>query len=489
MMRKSLFCFLLSLWAVAAVAQGQENISISVLKEQIALNEALQIAIVGNNTRIENYGSFPDVTGFTRANISTSSATNIINGRVTSIESIIQNYRPRKEGTYTIPAFTLTVNGKTIRFAGATVEVGPSKRYTDPFEEFWNGIGMRDDEPVEFVNVKEDAFFAITSDKNEVFQGEGANVTMAFYIAEANKAVMEFYDLGEQITDILKKIKPAHCWEENFGIDRVVPEMVNIKGKNYRQYKLYQATFFPLNTTDIVIPKVEFRMLKYNISQGRSAFGRPHQRVETTFSSSAKTIKVKPLPPHPLSEKIPVGVYKLNEEISHRERNTGESFSYKFQISGEGNLASIATLEPPLTTYFDFYPPNVQQQITRSNGAVYGSKTFNFMAIPNEPGTHQMADYFQWVFFNPRTARYDTLSSALTLQASGESRMNNSIGNSDGGGFYELIFRQDNTFISLNRPDVQKFFSNIAILLLLLGTMLIVFWKSAPKQNRTDKRP
>ena len=32
---------------------------------------------------------------------------------------------------------------------------------------------------------------------------------------------MRFYELGKQLTEIIKKIKPANCWEENFNIENI----------------------------------------------------------------------------------------------------------------------------------------------------------------------------------------------------------------------------------------------------------------------------
>ena len=89
----------------------------------------------------------------------------------------------------------------------------------------------------EFVEVEADAFLALTTDKNEIYIGEGITTTLAFYVAASNRADMKFYDLGTQLTGIIKKIKPENSWEENFNIDNINGESVNIKGVQYTQYK------------------------------------------------------------------------------------------------------------------------------------------------------------------------------------------------------------------------------------------------------------
>ena len=63
-------------------------------------------------------------------------------------------------------------------------------------------------------------FFALSTDKSEVFVGEGFTLTLAFYVAETNRAGLSFYNTSEQLAEIKKTITPANCWEENFNIEK-----------------------------------------------------------------------------------------------------------------------------------------------------------------------------------------------------------------------------------------------------------------------------
>ncbi len=73
---------------------------------------------------------------------------------------------------------------------------------------------------------------------------------------------------------------------------------------------------------------------------------------------------------------------------------------------------------------FDFYEPNVKQNINREAGRVSGTKSFSYFMIPKEPGTYKLGDYFQWVFFNPESKKYDTLKSQQVVTVAGESYKN-----------------------------------------------------------------
>jgi len=133
----------------------------------------------------------------------------------------------------------------------------------------------------------------LTIDKTEVYIGEGFTTTLAFYVSESNKADMRFYDLGKQITDIVKNINPANCWEENFSIDNITGEPITINNKGYTQYKIFQAAYYPLNDEDIEFNSVGLKMIKYQVAKNPSFFGRNRKEDFETFYSKAKKIHGK----------------------------------------------------------------------------------------------------------------------------------------------------------------------------------------------------
>src|SRR5690606_33549841 len=154
-----------------------------------------------------------------------------------------------------------TVNGQTVNVSGTTVKVGApvqqQRRAYDPFQNFFE----TESRPTEYVDVEADAFLALTTDKTEVYVGEGFTTTLAFYVAETNRADLRFYDLSQQITEILKQIKPTNCWEENFNIDNITGEPVTLNNKGFTQYKIYQASYYPLNAEDIQFPSVGLKLI------------------------------------------------------------------------------------------------------------------------------------------------------------------------------------------------------------------------------------
>lgn len=476
-----LSCVLFILLGLSSQAQ---EVTIKLGNPKIGLNQYFTVTITVSNDRLKQYSGFPDMEGFIKRGTSSATSTNFTNGKMTSTQSLTQNYQASGKGNFLLAPFFITINGKEAKSEGTQIVVGEpveqkrrrSASGSDPFEDLFGG---QSNEPSEFVDVEAEAFLAVTTDKKEVYVGEGFTTSLSFYVAESNRADMRFYDLGTQITELVKQLKPSSTWEESFNIDNINGESIQLSGKNYTRYKIYQATFFPLNVEDINFPSVGLKMIKYKVAKNPSFFGRNRQEDYETFYSKEKTVEVLELPPHPLKESVTVGNYKLSENLSTENVETGMSFNYEFTVAGEGNISAIEAPQPQPDENFDFYAPNVNQNVNKSNSRVRGTKSYNFYAIPNEPGTYDMSDYFTWVFFNPTKDAYDTLRSELTLNVTGESRKNQSIASNDLGDFYDKIESADNRLSSLDGASWVTWLVNIFVVLMMGLTVFFLLRKTA----------
>ncbi len=465
---------ILSSFSFASQAQ---DLSIKLGRNQIGKNQNFTISIVAKGGNIKSYDKFPTIEGFRKLGTSSSSQTNIVNGHVSSSHSIIMNYSASNEGIFTLAPFEINANGFLLKSPGTTITVKKAVQQqhntrADPFQNFF---GRQRNAPTEFVDIKEDAFFALSTNKKSVYVGEGFTTTIAFYVAEANRAPLQFYELGRQLGEILKIIKPASCWEENFNIEQINGQRVNINGKNYTQYKVYQGAFYPLNNEDIVFPSIGLDMIKYKVAKNPSFFGQNRQESLKRFKTKTVTVNVKELPPHPYKEKVTVGNFQLREKINKTELNTGESFNYDFNIYGEGNLASVTPPIINVSENLELYPPNISLQINRSGNKVTGTKAFNYYGIPKEPGSYDLGDHFQWIYFNLRKNDYDTLKANVVLTVTGESRKNESIISHDLGAFYDLIEVESNEFMYQNDWPILRIAMNVFILLIIFIAAFLIY--------------
>ncbi len=466
------FSFVYALFLITGVVFAQD-VQIELGPDEIGLNETFTIKATLSNEKIKSYDQFPDIPGFQKQGISQSSSMNVINGQMSSSNSIIQYYKPTRKGAFTLPSFEVLINGNAHASQGKRITVSDASSpqrsggsLSDPFADFF---GRTAEEP-EFVELEDDAFFSVSVDKEEVFQGEGFNLSLAFYMSETNQAPFSFHEPGRQLDAILKKIKPSNAWEENYNITNIEPERVTINGKGWIRYKVYEATFFPFSEGEITIPKIPWEMIKYRIAKNPTFFGANRQEDFKTFYSIPKSIRIKPLPSHPLKNEVSVGEFQIRENIAQIEVETGQGFDYNFGISGVGNINAISPPKRLSAANLNTYDPNVRQQINRGYGRVSGIKEFNYYITINEAGDIDLGKHFEWVYFDPKRAVYDTLRPSAKIKVVGDSKLNQAISNQRLGGLYDRIASEDNRFLN----EQYKYYFTTAINLLLLAAVALL---------------
>jgi hypothetical protein len=453
-------------------AFGQE-VTVVLGPDQIGINETFTIKVTLSNEKIKSYDQFPEIPGFQKQGISQSSSMNIINGQMSSSNSIIQYYKPARKGQFTLPKFSVLINGQAVASPGKRITVTDAAASSpsggnafDPFAEFFG----RNEEVPEFVEIADDAFFAVNIDKSEVYAGEGFTMDISFFMSEQNQAPFQFYQAGKQLDAILKKLKPANAWEENFSITTIEPQTVERNGKKWVKFKVFESTFFPFSEGKIEIPRVPWEMIKYKVAKNPSLFGANRQEDFKTFYSSPKVITVKPLPPHPLKSEVPVGIFQLRENITTLEAKTGEGFNYNFGIAGVGNINSLTAPKRLPGANLNTFDPNVRQQINRGYGQISGIKEFDYFVTLNEAGEYPLANYFSWIYFDPEREMYDTLKPQALIRVSGESKINEALSGQRLGGIYDKIATESNQFLN---QRYKYYFTNV-INILLLGALIVL---------------
>ena len=116
---------------------GQEA-SIKLGSNQIGLNQYYTITVQVENDRLTQYSAFPNISGFIKRGTSSSTTTNFVNGRMSSTQSLTQNYQATEQGDFQLQPFSMTINGEEVKSQGAQIKVGAalqrqSRSRRDPF--------------------------------------------------------------------------------------------------------------------------------------------------------------------------------------------------------------------------------------------------------------------------------------------------------------------------------------------------------------------
>ncbi len=450
-----------------------QKVSIVLGKSPLPINQYYTIGIQLQDQSLKEYSPFPEIDGFKKSSKYSSTETIITGGTTTKILTVYQNYAPLEEGEFELEPFAMKINGQMVQSQGAVIVVKPMSATTpgtnipDLISEETEPESELDEKP-EYIEKDDNAFLTLYTNKNEVYVGEGFTAALYFYLAAEDQQLLDFYDFENQITGILRQLNQPNVWEESFEFSEISPEQVMVAGKPYLRYKLYESVLYPINLEPIRFPQLSLRMLKYKVAKTPNLLSDNRQEGYKTYFARAREIKVKQLPSHPLRDVVPVGNYKLNEQVSRKKTQVNKSFTYLFQVEGEGNLAAIMPPAPVSPAGIEFYPPDIRQDVTQRAGRVAGSKSFTYTVMPREPGKYNFGDMMHWIYFDPVTARYDTLRPRLQVQVTGSQDTDALVLSRDLGPFYKIIENEDHTLVSLHQFDEVKRYTNIILVLLLV---------------------
>ena len=443
-------------------SHAQTNVDIETTSQEIALNEPFSIILSVEDKPLEEGNIFPELAGFIKYGTINETTTKEVMGRRVLVFKVIQNYYAKKIGNYNIKPFTLRVNDQNFNFDKLDITVGAPNGKGEGLPEDYEKELL--ETAVSFKNVKDDVFFGLSIDKKEVFVGEGFNIILAVYISENSSFQLNFKDLEKELAGILKEIKPKNCWEEDFNILKISPNLIKVNGKSYNQYKIHQSSFFPLSEGTISFPSVSISTLNKETNK------------ENTFQTQATRVKVRKLPDNQvdMQQDNLVGNFYLDEAVSSGTIYTGKSFNYSLAITGEGNVVGVQAPTLVENAFFEFYPPTIIQSIRRVGDKIFGTKVFNYQIIPKNAGNFSFAPYFSYVAFNVNKKKYDILRPKAVFKVEGATISTNvNAGAAIYGEFYRKILNEDNNFYDQKANNWLLRAVNILLSLLTIATLFL----------------
>ncbi|WP_210466332.1 BatD family protein [Rufibacter roseolus] len=472
-MKKAVIFFLWFMaWAAWCSAQGH---TVEFGPTAIPIDQYFTISLKSPGVRPAKVEGFPEIEGLQKST-QKSFTTTITRGTKTSmVYTLTQQYAPLKEGEVTVKPFTLVVDGKNVPVPGVKVKVGPSAPAGPvPKDSSAAPVPISAAAP-EFVDVKENAFLTLHVPKEKVFVGEAVPVSLWFYVADADLGLLDFFEFESQIGTIVRQLKQRSTLEEVVQQEEILPEKIKIGEKPFTRYKLYEAILFPITPQSLRFPVVSLRMIKYKIAKNPSLLTQNRLPENKTYSAQSKEVTVRGLPPHPLRDQVAVGVFRLEEQVSRKTISLNQNLVYHFNIKGEGNIRTLpAPQSMGISSELEIYSPEIRQSQQVVQGRLVGNKTFRYFIVGRQAGEFPLKELFQWVFFNPVTARYDTLRPALTVQVRGQEDQNSFIRAQDVGDFYNIAATESNELISIDQFKEVRLYTNV-VLGLLLGVASFIF--------------
>ena len=387
----------------------------------IAVTDTFTLGFRLRGEALGAYSDFPDLEGFKKVGRRRTTTTRLVQGRRFSELTVQQGYVPYGEGAASIRPFQLLVNGQTLRYPGGTVRVGPapaaSTASTASAAPPPAATGDLDQlfgkpKPARYEELPDRAYLALEADRAQVFAGEGVRVGLYFYLRPADQALLAFHDFSGQVPLLLRQLRQPTAWEVAAPDAGPAPDTVRRAGQPYLRFRLAENTYYPLTAQPLQFPALALTMTKFRVLKKPEPGVDNRLATYKTYQAPALAVAVRPLPPAPAgaaAAPVPVGDFRLLEGISRTVFRAGEAFTYSFGVEGRGNLAGVL---PPLLRPrpgLDAYGPEVFETPTADGGR----KVFRYRLVARRPGPLPLDSLLQLVFFNPRTARYDTLRPGL----------------------------------------------------------------------------
>lgn len=365
--------------------------------------------------RVGNITDFDILMGPTQ---SSSSSFSTINGVRTSSKTLTFTciLRPKKEGTYTIPAATITAEGKQMTSKELTVKVLPPDKRTQAQQSGAQGRGAANAQTGQIGD--DDLFIVATVNKKKVYEQEAVLLTYKIYTA-VNLT---------NVTGKMPDLKGFHTQEVDMPKGNREFELEHYNGRNYRTMVYSQYVLFPQQSGQLEIPSITFegtvaqRVQNYDPFEAFFNGGSSYVNVQKPIRTPKITVDVAPLPVgKPASYSGAVGDFSISSSISTTELKENEAVTLKVVVSGTGNMKLIKTPEVNFPADFEVYDPKVDNKFTLKTGGLSGNKVFEYLAIPRYGGNYTIPAV-EFTYFDVKSGAYKTLkTSEYTLNvAKGE---------------------------------------------------------------------
>jgi BatD DUF11 like domain len=377
---------------VHAVTQNI-NVQVSLDRDTIGLNEQAVLTVVLSGTSQDlPTPQIPQLQKFEIYSQGRSSNISITNGQVSSAVTYRYLIQPLEAGIFTIDQIAVVQDNQ--RYKGNAVELTVLKAGTATPKQTEERSTAPDGKT-------KDYFLESVIDKKNPFVNEQVTLTVKFYTAVQHFGTPE---LDEPST--------TGFWTEVIGNSAPFAQKVN--GRNYRVIERKYA-LFPAQTGDLTIGRATLHATVASQQRRKDPFdvfgdffGRG---VEVAISSEAIRVNVKAIPDvnKPKDFSGSIGRYTITADPDKLEVDVNQPVTVKFQISGTGNIKTIADPVIPELPDFRIYRASTNESVARTGDKLGGTKAYEQVFIPTRPGTLEIPA-ISFSFFDPSDNKYKLAS-------------------------------------------------------------------------------
>ena len=400
--------FILLFFMMAFALNAQDDVSFKVIcKKQVTVGEQFQVSYElngdGKDFEAPNFHNFEIVGGpFS----SSSSSVQIINGSVTKTNTHTYSFylRAIKEGNFTIPAATITVNKQKVK--STTAEIVVTKNAKTSNGNATSGA----------VSNAKEVFLEATTNKKSVYLGEQLILTYKIY-----------YTVPILSPSISKAPSYSGFWTKDISDNNGVLQQSSIIRDNqeYHVATVQEIVLIPQKAGTLTIDPLNISciaQIKQDRQQQRGydpfenffgdIMGSSYTNVKKELISQPIDIEVKSLPTtdKPASFKGAVGQFTYTSKIDKTEMKSNDAFTVTYTVSGKGNIDLLELPKPNFPPDFEVYDPKITTNTKNNSFGLSGSKKAEYVVIPRVSGDFTL-NPTEFSYFDPSKNKYVVLES------------------------------------------------------------------------------
>jgi len=264
----------------------------------------------------------------------------------------------------------------------------------DPFDSLFGPRRSRGPEPKLFVEA--------ASSRTRLHVGEPLLLTYYLYTQAS-------------VTDLRFSEAPQYpgFWSEDLDKPRSSPagEPATVAGERYRRFPVLQKLLFPTRAGTLTIPGARIR-----IGVQRGFFDVGDGAVERPTKALAITAEAIPEEP---GFSGAVGRFRVSSTLDKDDLAFGEAATLRFRVEGSGNLKWVDRGPELTVSGARVYPPQVKSELKPGPEGISGSKTWEYVVIPETAGSLEVPA-LSFSYFDPgagRIVRADTGPLPLRVEA------------------------------------------------------------------------
>ena len=378
--------------------------------QQVVEGEKFRVTFVLNNGEGSDFKA-PEVSCaklIYGPSVSHSSSMSWVNGKSShsSSEEYTMTYKATSSGKCHIGAASIVVGGKRMTTHATTIEVLPAGSHPKQQSQQTPGAPTNYSDPMTQTADKavsgKDLFVRIEMSKPRVYEQQAVVCTIKLYTKY-------------QISQFMPTIQPSFdgFLIEEIPVQPALNKVETLNGERYMTAILKQCILYPQQSGNLTISSGNYDVSVVQFDTYKSIFGTISQPVEKDLkvTSNKATINILPLPePKPTSFTGAVGKFNLTTEVKPATGlKTYSAATYRYTITGTGNIKYIKAPEVKFPEQFDVYDPKTDAQVNDGAGDMSGKVVIDYTFIPQYAGEFDIPAS-EFSYFDPEAGKYVTLN-------------------------------------------------------------------------------